>query len=87
MSTKQNAAVTEAAFITEPPLSLATLAAFPRALVVKEVATLLKCSERHVYTLNARGTLPNIKGMGAALRFAPLVVDALANGTTEAAIA
>jgi predicted DNA-binding transcriptional regulator AlpA len=67
--------------IVEPHLSLATLASFPRALVVKEVAALLGCSDRHVYTINARGGLPNIKGMGAALRFAPAAVFVFINGT------
>lgn len=69
-----------AASTAEPQVSLATLTTFHRALIVKEVAGLLKCSERHVYTLNARGTLPNIRGMGAALRFAPSTVLALING-------
>ncbi|WIW43931.1 helix-turn-helix domain-containing protein [Bradyrhizobium sp. 62B] len=71
----------------EPPVSIATLASFPRALYVKEVAALLGCSDRHIYTINARGDLPNIKGMGAALRFAPSVVLAFVNGDLTAEVA
>ena len=63
-----------------PKLGINNLAEHPQLLRVAAVARLLDCSERHVYELNARGALPNVPGLGRALRFRPTVVLAFING-------
>ncbi len=63
-----------------PKPGINNLAEHPQLLRVAAVARLLDCSERHVYELNARGTLPNVPGLGRSLRFRPLDVLHLING-------
>jgi predicted DNA-binding transcriptional regulator AlpA len=63
-----------------PNVSISKLGEYPQLLRVAAVARLLDCSERHVYELNARGTLPNVPGLGRSLRFRPADVLNLING-------
>ena len=60
-----------AASAERPPLSLATLPSYPHLLLVGEVATLARCSNRHVMNQVDEGLLRRAPNLGRSVRFHP----------------
>jgi hypothetical protein len=57
-----------------PPLSLASLPNYPYLLTITDVATLARCSTRHVMNKVEEGVLAKVPNLGRSVRFDPLVV-------------
>jgi hypothetical protein len=67
-----------------PSPSLATLATHPHLLTTKDMATLARCSERHILNQVEEGLLRKVPNLGRSVRFHPR--EALAFfGLSEAA--
>jgi hypothetical protein len=74
--TKQNAlssttAVPDTPRSAPPPLSLATLPTFPYLLTTQDVATIARCSARHVMNQVDEGLLRRAPNLGRSVRFHP----------------